>query len=61
MEPGDESLAEWLQSNLQEIGNLQGIPESEVPENGSEEREEYDILEGNLQTWLNELEKSRPQ
>ena len=54
-EIGDENFAQWLKDNADQSGNLQGIPESEIPEEGTEAREEFDILEGDLQTWLSDF------
>ena len=52
---GEEGFAQWLKDNADQSGNLQGIPESEIPEEGTEAREEFDILEGDLQTWLSDF------
>lgn len=54
-ELGDEAFAEWLQNNMQQWGNLQGIAENAVQEmqaNFPEQYQEFLEREQLLQQWL---------
>ena len=52
-ELGDEAFAQWLETNLQESGNHQGV--GEIPGEGAPAREEFEVAEENLQNWLEEF------
>lgn len=56
LELGDEGFAQWLQSNFEQFGNLQGIPEGDLPAEGSEAREHLETVESILDGWLREFE-----
>lgn len=60
LELGDEAFAEWLRSNRQEVGNLQGFPEGDLPEDGPV-REQFEAMEADLERWLSEFENPRPR
>ncbi|BCX48044.1 hypothetical protein HAHE_19520 [Haloferula helveola] len=58
MELGDESFAEWLRSNAEQTGSLQGINESEVDDDSGLHQQFLD-LEKALELWLEQFEKGQ--
>ena len=54
-ELGEESFAEWLASNQEQFGNLQGVNEqivNDLRENAPSAYEEFETAEQTLQAWL---------
>ena len=56
-ELGDEAFAEWLQSNKEQFGSLQGISEGELDGFSQEQIEQFEAIEESLQQWLTGTEE----
>jgi len=55
MELGDENFAQWLQSNLEESGTLQGIPQEEIENLNENNQQQVYEIEDALEYWLKDF------
>ncbi len=57
-ELGDEAFAEFLQSNLEQIGNLTGVSQNELDQFDEEQLAEFDCTDELLQAWLEDFQEN---
>ena len=57
-ELGDEAFAEFLQSNLEQIGNLTGVSQDELDQFDEEQLAEFDCRDELLQAWLEDFQEN---
>ena len=60
-ELGDEGFSQWLQSNEEQFGTLQGISPEQIAELPEDQQEQVQQIEGLLEYWLRDfLNESAP-